>query len=56
MVERVAQDALESLGLVSKTLKPDLPPRSTYQLTSSGRALQSVIDAIDSWASANLKS
>ena len=54
LAQRLSQ--LESLGLVSKTLQPSLPLRSSYQLTPSGRALQSVIDAIDSWAADYLHS
>ena len=43
-------DKLESLGLVDKTVCSVMPPKSSYSLTPSGEALQSVIDAIHSWA------
>lgn len=42
-------DHLESLGLVTKTVKSVMPPRTAYELTPAGVALQDVIDAIDRW-------
>ena len=43
-------DKLESLGLISKTVCSVMPPKSSYRLTPSGRALESVIEAIHGWA------
>lgn len=43
-------DRLESLGLIQKTVCSVMPPRSSYQLTDSGCALQGVVDAIHNWA------
>jgi DNA-binding HxlR family transcriptional regulator len=43
-------DRLESLGLISKTVCSVMPPKSSYSLTESGRALQGVVDAINYWA------
>ena len=43
---------LEQLGVVDKTVESTMPPRTRYELTQAGRALQSVVDAIDAWARA----
>lgn len=43
-------ERLERLGIVTKTVESIMPPRSRYELTDAGRALQQVIDAIDGWA------
>lgn len=43
---------LERVGVVLKTVESTMPPRTRYELTESGRALQGVIDAIDAWARA----
>lgn len=43
-------DRLEHLGLISKTVCSIMPPKSSYSLTKSGRALQTVVDAIHIWA------
>jgi DNA-binding HxlR family transcriptional regulator len=45
---------LEELGLVDKTVESTMPPRTRYELTDAGRALQVVIDAIDAWARAHM--
>jgi len=41
---------LEKLGIVEKTVHSVMPPRTAYELSQSGRALQGVIGAIDQWA------
>ncbi len=46
---------LEGLGLVSRTVHSVTPPRCSYALTSSGRALHEVIDAIQEWADEHLE-
>lgn len=43
-------ERLEALGLVEKTVCSVMPPRSSYRLSASGRALETVIDAIHVWA------
>ncbi len=47
-------DRLEALGLVTKTVLSLMPPRTTYELTPAGVALQSVIQAIECWGRAYL--
>ena len=42
-------DRLEALGLVTKTVLSVMPPRTTYELTPAGVALQGVIEAIKCW-------
>jgi DNA-binding HxlR family transcriptional regulator len=42
-------EQLEALGIVEKTVQSYMPPRTLYSLTASGVALQSVIDAIETW-------
>jgi DNA-binding HxlR family transcriptional regulator len=42
-------ERLESLGIVQRTVHSVMPPRTSYALTSSGVALQDVIDAITRW-------
>jgi DNA-binding HxlR family transcriptional regulator len=43
-------ERLEALGLVEKTVCSVMPPKSSYCLSASGRALEAVIDAIHAWA------
>lgn len=43
-------ERLESLDLVTRTVLSVMPPRTAYELTPSGVALQDVITAIDCWA------
>jgi DNA-binding HxlR family transcriptional regulator len=45
---------LEQAGLVVKTIHSTMPPRTSYRLTESGRALQPVIDAISEWSAQHL--
>jgi len=46
---------LERLGVVSKTVESTMPPRSRYELSSSGAALHEVIEAIDAWARTHMR-
>ena len=48
-------ERLEELGLIDKTVCSLMPPKSSYSLTSAGRALQQVIDAIHVWAQDHLE-
>ena len=45
---------LERVGVVVKTIESTMPPRTRYELSASGRALQQVVDAIDAWARAHM--
>ena len=40
-------------GLVSKTIFPELPPRSEYAITQLGMTLIPIIDAMIDWGNAN---
>lgn len=42
-------DRLAQLGIVEKTVESTMPPRTRYELTRSGRELETVIAAIDRW-------
>ena len=41
---------LEQAGLVHKKIHSTMPPRTSYELTEAGRALQPVIEAIAAWS------
>jgi DNA-binding HxlR family transcriptional regulator len=43
-------DLLEQCGIVNRTVQSSVPPRTSYELTASGRALKTVFDAIGKWA------
>jgi DNA-binding HxlR family transcriptional regulator len=38
--------ALEELGLVSRTVYPEVPPRVEYALTAEGQRLRAVVDVM----------
>ncbi|MDE5609610.1 MAG: helix-turn-helix transcriptional regulator, partial [Bacteroidales bacterium] len=40
-------------GLVSKTVFPELPPRSEYKITPLGKTLLPIIDAMLAWGTAH---
>ncbi len=40
---------LEQLGLLTRTVYAEVPPRVEYQLTSQGRSLRPIIDSIERW-------
>lgn len=42
--------ALERDGLVTRTVYPVVPPRVDYALTSLGRSLLDLVDALQQWA------
>lgn len=42
--------ALETVGVVTRTVVPETPVRVEYELTAKGRALQDALDAIGKWA------
>lgn len=41
-------------GLVVKTIFPELPPRSVYQITELGRSLLPIIDSMLKWGEAHM--
>ena len=45
---------LERDGLVSRTVYPSVPPRVEYALTTLGRKLIPVLDAIRTWSHSNI--
>jgi DNA-binding HxlR family transcriptional regulator len=51
---KVRLDHLEALGILRRTVHSQMPPRTSYELSPSGIALQQVIDAIDAWAREHL--
>ncbi len=40
---------LERLGLVSRTIHAEVPPRVEYALTEPGRSLKPIIDSLYAW-------
>ncbi len=46
--------ALESDGIVSRTIYPEIPPRVEYQLTERGESLREPLRALEEWAKANM--
>jgi DNA-binding HxlR family transcriptional regulator len=48
LAERLKE--LEAAGLLNRQVYPDTPVRIEYTLTEKGRALQPVLDSIESWA------
>jgi len=41
-------------GLVSKTIFPELPPRSEYKITDLGASLLPIIDSMLAWGKAHI--
>jgi DNA-binding HxlR family transcriptional regulator len=41
---------LEAVGLVTRTIYPEVPPRVEYEITQTARRLKPVFDAILIWA------
>ncbi|MEO6398876.1 MAG: helix-turn-helix domain-containing protein [Tepidiformaceae bacterium] len=41
---------LESAGIVSRTVYPDIPVRIEYRLTDKGRELEAIVGVISDWA------
>lgn len=40
-------------GLVTKTIYPELPPRSVYSITELGNSLLPILDAMITWGETN---
>jgi DNA-binding HxlR family transcriptional regulator len=40
---------LEQLGLVTRTVYPEIPPRVEYALTEEGRTVWPIVDSLDRW-------
>ncbi|MDR7518908.1 MAG: helix-turn-helix domain-containing protein [Armatimonadota bacterium] len=53
LTQRLEQ--LEQRGIIKKTVESVMPPRTRYELTPAGRALDEVVGAIDRWARRYLK-
>ncbi|MFN8509586.1 MAG: helix-turn-helix domain-containing protein [Deinococcaceae bacterium] len=47
---------LEEIGILTKTIQSTMPPRTRYELTEAGIALQGVIGSIQDWAQTYLES
>lgn len=47
--------SLESDGLVTRKLFPEIPPRVEYELTELGRSLLPHIESLSEWASKNME-
>ena len=45
---------LESQGIVSRTIYPEVPPRVEYALTEHGKSLRSVMQALAKWGQVHL--
>lgn len=45
--------ALLGAGLATRTVYPEVPPRVDYEATEKARALRSVFQSLDEWASAH---
>ena len=41
--------SLEAEGVLTRTLYPEMPPRTEYRLTEKGAALRPVIEAMAAW-------
>src|SRR5437660_6120683 len=54
LTERLRE--LETEGLVERLVDPGPPVRVSYQLTTGGQALETVIAAVDGWAAEWLES
>lgn len=50
----VTLKALESDGLVQRTVYPQIPPRVEYQLTERGKSLMPHLHSLVQWAAANM--
>ncbi|MGD9740043.1 MAG: winged helix-turn-helix transcriptional regulator [Bauldia sp.] len=48
LTQRLA--TMEQVGLVKKTVQSVMPPRTLYELTEAGKALQPVITAFEAWS------
>jgi DNA-binding HxlR family transcriptional regulator len=44
---------LESKGIITRTVYPEVPPRVEYALTERGRELGAIIDAMAQWGARN---
>ena len=46
-------ERLEQRGVLRRTVHSLMPPRTSYELTTAGAALEQVVDAIATWAAAH---
>jgi DNA-binding HxlR family transcriptional regulator len=47
-------ETLVTHGILNKTVQSNMPPRTSYELTPAGIALQDVISTINTWGNAYL--
>jgi len=47
LTERLRE--LEQLGLVTRTVHPEIPPRVEYALTEAGRTVWPIVDSLEQW-------
>jgi len=40
---------LEGLGLLTRTIHAEVPPRVEYELTANGRSLRPIISSLEKW-------
>jgi DNA-binding HxlR family transcriptional regulator len=45
---------LEQAGLIKRTVHSTLPPRTSYELTAAGYALEPIFQAVGKWSEENL--
>ena len=53
--QKVLTDSLremESDGIITRTVYPEVPPRVEYSLTELGRSLRPILDAMWAWGEA----
>jgi DNA-binding HxlR family transcriptional regulator len=47
---------LEQDGLITRTVYPEIPPKVEYSLTGLGESLKPVLDAMNIWGTAHIRS
>ena len=47
--------AMESDGIITRTVYPEVPPRVEYALSPLGKSMEPILDAMEQWGSAYQK-
>lgn len=47
--------AMEDDGIITRTVYPEVPPRVEYALSSLGKSMEPILDAMEQWGSAYQK-